>query len=511
MQFCFIFLEYSAAAKNGRQYLETFHKNFKKPQYKSASNPITVDDDINDSPYVNIYEKTFNVANDQSPVNEEQQAMIKWYKEPSQVKTTEEMKDRKRKNSISDINEMVVNDAKSLRLDNSSSVAQSVEIVAHNETETVEQSRRVLNSKDQNNNSCVAVVKVKSAETDDYVPKDLVVATETSSDVENNHDLKTNIQREKRESDGSIMEFMDVMSVSSPQFMIYFHGRKILCLSKQKQKYLLLRELLFHFFKDTIPVVKTTLSELGITKTLLSGKEKENVLRYLLHQKIFSDKTTKNVGIIQIEDAIRLYHKLCTQTKCDICVKLADKKAKTDATASVSATSSNYDSSSPVSSPANTKSGKRNPKECSAKQTPALFAEDCDSDSTLPYDDNDENEREQSIQIPKRQSICEENGLITAGVIELGGNLVRYICRKSILYVPIKDINKHFATDVINETLERIACRTTKCREMEHGSFRQFDIGLDKIVPGDVLVDSRILEHIYLVASEINPTIEEGK
>lgn len=89
---------------------------------------------------------------------------------------------------------------------------------------------------------------------------------------------------------------------------------------------------------------------------------------------------------------------------------------------------------------------------------------------------------------------------------------MRYICRKSILFVPLKDIYEHFSTDVINETLERTACKTTRCREMERDSFLQFSIGLEEVMPGDILVDSRIVEYMHLVSSRMegNPTVVEN-
>ena len=128
-----------------------------------------------------------------------------------------------------------------------------------------------------------------------------------------------------------------ISKITYPTFFVTFHGKRVLCLNSPSGKLLLMREILRRNFKDLVKsscnnsegqykqVYLAKERDLKITYREIPEEHRSLAFKYLIFEKLLREKkkVPQHLGVISVEDALRLYHYMNGLKACsERCIEL---------------------------------------------------------------------------------------------------------------------------------------------------------------------------------------------
>ncbi|XP_076102343.1 uncharacterized protein LOC143071726 isoform X1 [Mytilus galloprovincialis] len=306
-----------------------------------------------------------------------------------------------------------------------------------------------------------------------------------------------------------------ISSITYPSFFITFHGKRVLCLNSSSGKLLLMREILRRNFKEVVnkksqndndmqkqykTVYLAKERDLKICYKEIPEEHKNLAVKYLKAEKLIkTQKIPAHLGVITLENALRLYHYMNGTKTCSMkCLEMWSPKES-------DIILENTDKESP-----DRRSVPNNPKKSEeVKSKSKKNKSGYDSDETMIYED-------ESAPPSQNQNEDEENNdnsrlVLRGGVAECYQAYFRYIVVEGEKFYPYEDLLLKFGKIALTRALQSKLPEkflAYKCSEVEADFLNK----LEEVLP-TLSIEATLLEESLFqkVASTVESSSIHGE
>lgn len=323
-----------------------------------------------------------------------------------------------------------------------------------------------------------------------------------------------------------------ISKVTSPSFFVTFHGKRVLCLNSPSGKLLLMREILRRNFKDLVKsssnntegqykqVYLAKERDLKITYREIPEEHRSLAFKYLIFEKLLREKkkAPQHLGVISVEDALRLYHYMNGLKACsERCIELWSPPDESAIEIEAKGTCSESEQVE---------------NRCESRTSSGTANDGYESDVTIPYTDDSEkgeisteNQSEASTknkniiqtEIENESSVEDKNNVaedtrmndtedetdsrlvLRGGVAECYNSYFRYIVVEGEKFYPYEDLVLKFGKIAMTHALQsRLPekFRAYKCTEIEADFINKLEDTLPSLCVEATLLEEALFNKV---------------